>query len=165
LLASLISFLADSSKKFLLLSDQPIKSIHEEIRQIRTQTLLAITVSTLMPLLKSLMVLSSSLLKQIREKREIDTCSQIIETFEYVWNTFKMVIVRWEDLKGPVSQDASLSLIQNSHGALPVFINWKSSEHLEVLENAIVLSLNTVNHWQPAPPASKREMHFFFKYY
>nr|CAH0106612.1 unnamed protein product [Daphnia galeata] len=151
-----LSFPNDSSKNFLLLSDQPIKSIHEEIRQIRTQTLLAITVSTLMPLLKSLMVLSSSLLKQIREKREIDTCSQIIETFEYVWNTFKMVIVRWEDLKGPVSQDASLSLIQNSHGALPVFINWKSSEHLEVLENAIVLSLNTVNHWQPAPPASKQ---------
>ena len=76
-----------------------------------------------------------------------------------------MVIVRWEVLKGHVSQDSSLSLIQNSHGTLPVFINWEKSEHLELLENAIVLSLNTVNHWQPAPPASNREMHFFSKYY
>lgn len=153
------SFLADSSNKLLPLSDQPIKFIHEETRQIRSQTLLAMTVSNLMPLLKRLLTLSSSIIKRIREKKEIDTCSQIIETFEYVWNTYKMVIVRWKDLKGPMIQDASLTSIQNSYGTLPVFINWEKSEHLEILENAIVLSLNTVNNWQP--PATSREMPYY----
>lgn len=129
-----------------------INSIHDEARQIRAQIPLAMTVSSVLPLLQRLLEMSSSLTNLIRESMQVKACSQTIESFEYVWNTSKVAVVRWEDLKGLKNNDTSLNAVKYAYGTLPLFNNWEKSDHLEMLENAILLIFNTVKNSQLEPP-------------
>jgi hypothetical protein len=71
-----------------------------------------------------------------------------------------MAILRWEDLKGRTNHDSYLNAVQFAYGTLPVFTSWEQRKHLEMLENIVLLSLNTVKNWQPSP--SSRESALFF---
>lgn len=137
-----------------------INSIQEEARQLRTQSAQVTTLSDLMPLLERLLELSASITNRIRGVMDVEARSQATECLEYVWNASKTAIVRWEDLKGRTNRDNSLNAVQYAYGTLPVFINWEQSKHLEMVENVLILSLNTVKNWNPGP--SSRESAFNF---
>jgi hypothetical protein len=91
----------------------------------------------------------------MREKMEVESRSQTIESFEYVWNTSKVAVVRWEDLKGLMNHDTSLNAVKYAYGTLPLFNDWEKSDHIEILENVILLIVNTVKNSQLQP--SNRE--------
>ncbi|KAI9551733.1 hypothetical protein GHT06_022069 [Daphnia sinensis] len=131
-----------------------INSIQEEARKLRSQTALVMTVSALLPLLERLLELSSSIANRIRGAMEPEAIPHAIECLEYVWNATKVAIVRWEDLKGRSTRDPYLAAVQYAYGTLPVFTTWEQSKHLEMLENVVMLILNTVKSWQP-PPSSR----------
>lgn len=137
-----------------------INSIHDEARHLRTQTTQVPNLPKLLPILERILELSASITNRIRGTIEVEARSHAIECLEYVWNAFKTAIVRWEDLKGRSNRDPFLSAIQYAYGSLPVFTTWEQSKHLEMLENVILLCLNTVKNWQPSP--SSRESALLF---
>lgn len=112
-----------------------------------------------MPLLERLLELSASIAVKIRGV-DVEARPRAVECLEYVWNATKTAIIRWEDLKNRATRDKFLCAIQYAYGTLPVFINWDKPTHLEMLENAIELCLNTVKNWHPTP--SSRESAFLF---
>ena len=130
-------------------------SIHVEARQIRAQIPLAMTISAVLSLLQRLLEMSCSLTNLMREEMGVESRSQTIESFEYVWNTSKVAVVRWEDLKGLMNHDTSLNAVKYAYGTLPLFNDWEKSDHIEILENVILLIVNTVKNSQLQP--SNRE--------
>ncbi|XP_046445377.1 zinc finger protein 236-like isoform X1 [Daphnia pulex] len=133
-------------------SKMAISPIHDEARQLRAQISLAMTVSAVLPLLQRLLEMSCYLTNLIRESTEADFRCHSIESFEYVWNTTKIAVVRWEDLKGLTNQDTSLNAVRYAYGTLPLFSNWEKLDHLEMLGNVILLIINTVKNSQSLSP-------------
>ena len=132
-----------------------INPIHDEARQLRAQIALAMTVSAVLPPLQRLLEMSCFLTNLIRETTDVDARCHTIESFEYVWNTSKIAVVRWEDLKGLTNYDTSLNAVRYAYGTLPLLSNWEKSDHLEMLENVILLISNTVKNSQFPSPNSE----------
>lgn len=148
-------FIASNCQLFPPGSKMAISPIHDEARQLRAQISLAMTVSAVLPLLQRLLEMSCYLTNLIRESTEADFRCHSIESFEYVWNTTKIAVVRWEDLKGLTNQDTSLNAVRYAYGTLPLFSNWEKLDHLEMLGNVILLIINTVKNSQSLSPNSE----------
>lgn len=116
------------------------------------------SIPTLLPFLERLLELSASIANRIPRAIEKDVRFEAVECLEYLLSTTRMSIIRWEDLIGRTARDAALSAIVYVYGTLPVFVNWEKHEHLEMLENIILLILNTVKN-RRSPP-SIRELNF-----
>lgn len=141
-----------------------INSIFDEARQLKSRTGQVMSMSALLPLLERLLELVASIANRIRGTMEVEAISQATECLDYVWTASKMAILRWEDLKGRSNCDTFLNAVQFAYGTLPVFTSWEQRKHLEMLENVVLLSLNTVKNWQP-PPSSRESASLFIKHH
>lgn len=119
------------------------------------------TVPALLPLLERLLELSTSIAKHIPKAIRKEVRFQVIECLEYLLHTTRMVIVRWEDLIGLMYRDTSLNAIQYAYRTLPIFINWEKNEHLEMLDNVLLLIFHTVKNKQYPPPIRKLNYSLF----
>lgn len=131
---------------------EKLDSAQDEARQIRSQISMLTTVPALLPLLERLLELSTSIAKHIPKAIRKEVRFQVIECLEYLLHTTRMVIVRWEDLIGLMYRDTSLNAIQYAYRTLPIFINWEKNEHLEMLDNVLLLIFHTVKNKQYPPP-------------
>lgn len=141
-----------------------INSIFDEARQLKLQIGQVITMSALLPLLERLLELVGSIANRIRGTMEVEAISQATECLDYAWNASKTAIIRWEELKGRSIHDNSLNAIQFVYGTLPIFASWEQRKHLELLENVVLLCLNTVKNWQP-PPSSRESALLFINHH
>lgn len=122
--------------------------MHDEARILRTQILITMSVSKLLPLLGRLLEICSSIMNLIRGAMDIEVRFRAIECFEFVWNVSKIAIVRWEDLQGPADRNTSFNAVQYAYTMLPVFLDLEKDEHLEMTEHIILLIIDIVKDCQ-----------------
>ncbi|XP_057379396.1 zinc finger protein 91-like [Daphnia carinata] len=131
--------------------NKKLNAVQDEARKIKSQSSMLTSVPALLPLLERLLELSACIAKKIPKAIKKEVRLQYAECLEYLLHTIKMVIVRWEDLIGLMYRDTSLNAIQYAYGTLPIFTNWEKNEHLQMLENILLLILNTVKNKQCPP--------------
>lgn len=135
--------------------------IHEEARKLKSEVLLATTLPVVLSLLERLLDLSASIMHQIRISMEGEVRHKAIECFEYVWSASKIAVGRWRDMvETSMDRNTFLRAVQYAYKILPVFFSLEINEHLEMVENVMLLALNTVKNCQH--PSSTGEFDFLF---
>jgi hypothetical protein len=135
--------------------------IHEEARKLKSEVLLATTLPVVLSLLERLLDLSASIMHQIRISMEVEVRHKAIECFEYVWSASKIAVGRWRDMvETSMDRNTFLRAVQYAYKILPVFFSLEINEHLEMVENVMLLALNTVKNCQH--PSSTGELDFLF---
>ncbi|XP_046438813.1 myoneurin-like isoform X1 [Daphnia pulex] len=123
--------------------------IHEEARKLKSEVLLATTLPVVLSLLERLLDLSASIMHQIRISIEVEVRHKAIECFEYVWSASKIAVGRWRDMvETSMDRNTFLRAVQYAYKILPVFFSLEINEHLEMVENVMLLALNTVKNCQ-----------------
>lgn len=138
-----------------------LEAVQEEARKLRRQSEQVQTLKDLMPVLVRVLELGAALSERTRslgttDRDDQDERSNHIEVLEYVFNVAKNGIVRWEKMKSN-SRDPHLVAVQYAYSTLPMFINWEQSKDLEMVENVIILFLNTTRVWS-VPSTPNREL-------
>lgn len=76
---------------------------------------------------------------------EVEVRYKAIECFEYVWGASKIAVGRWGDMvETSMDRNTFLKAVQYAYEILPVFVSLEINEHLEMVENVMLLALNTV---------------------
>lgn len=127
----------------------------DEARKLRARATQSSSLKELLPVLERILDMMTGITMRMRglvgvcPPFDLEARATTVECLEFVWSSSKSAILRWEDLKGRTTRDASLSAVQYAYGGLPVFVNWEDSKHLDMVESVVVLCKNTVKNWAP----------------
>lgn len=133
-----------SSQSLQVLSN----AIREEARQLRSQILLASTISAVLSLLERLLELSTSTTDQIRVSVDGEPRSQAVECFKYVWGTSELAVLRWKYVDDSTNRKSFLRAVQYAFSIFPAVSYSEMNKYLEIMENIILLIINTVRNYQ-----------------
>ncbi len=143
---------AKHPSQLLLSSSQPLlvfsNAIREEAYRLRSQILLASTISDVLSLLERLLELAVSIASKIRVSVEGDVRSQVVECFKYVWNTSELAVLRWKYVDDSMNRNSFFRAVQYAFTIFPAVSNLVMNQHLEIMEHLMLLIINTVRNYQ-----------------
>nr|CAH0104818.1 unnamed protein product [Daphnia galeata] len=143
---------AKHPSQLLLSSSQPLlvfsNAIREEAYHLRSQILLASTISDVLSLLERLLELAVSIASKIRVSVEGDVLSQVVECFKYVWNTSELAVLRWKYVDDSMNRNSFFRAVQYAFTIFPAVSNLVMNQHLEIMEHLMLLITNTVRNYQ-----------------
>jgi hypothetical protein len=143
---------AKHPSQLLLSSSQPLlvfsNAIREEAYHLRSQILLASTISDVLSLLERLLELAVSIASKIRVSIEGDVRSQVVECFKYVWNTSELAVLRWKYVDDSMNRNSFFRAVQYAFTIFPAVSNLVMNQHLEIMEHLMLLIINTVRNYQ-----------------